>query len=164
MLGRVRGEHIGPRVDLLGPFICQVGSPLSPSRVNSVVGILRIRGPTCTKRSLPALINRYAVGRLIPVASQNSLTLTQMRAIGSRARGPRLFCRIGECSIDIGNRRIWTVPFVSQNFSPNVWHKIGHAEFWPPVGATVLPARIGPPPQPPPVPRSSRHTGPSLSP
>jgi len=31
--------------------------------------------------------------------------LTQMRAIDARARGPRLFCRIGECSIDIGNRR-----------------------------------------------------------
>ena len=64
-----------------------------------------MRGPTCTKWSLPVFIIRYAVGREIPVAWQNSLTLTQMRAIGSRARGPRLFCRIGECSIDIGSRR-----------------------------------------------------------
>ena len=76
-----------------------------------------MRGPIWTKWSLPVLIIRSTVGRLIPVASQNSGMLTQMRAMDARVRGPRLFCRIGECSIDI-----WEPPPLSGRLP--LFHKI----------------------------------------
>lgn len=49
---------LGQSLTPLGLLTFQASSPLRPSRVNSVVGILRMRGPTCTKRSLPVFIIR----------------------------------------------------------------------------------------------------------